>query len=357
MARLVYIPKLNSETWLHWSVKTTSSCLRDYRFEPPQKHRQYATQQVHELLDLDDSLWEMVENAPAVSEKPYWREQISIKNAETGLPTIDHVNIQAGTQRLLDLFKGEVGKALAHDDAGILPGLLKRWEDNFACILQKTEFNHWDNKDVSRFFSLTTGIGWQALMLDHCRTNTQPAFINTSLDSLDFSLIAMELNLGISSRNNPFQPNETNLIKPDGLAIRRDNSFAILEVKAPQDDADVQEAMLQALCGALAVYAKRQMIVEIAKSNFPEAKRIAFPMARIPSGEATMALYILISVTDKDGNNRGVSMTPAISDLARRIIQAWRPLKQVAFFFVDPNKESFVSRIPMTHVEQSSEDD
>lgn len=187
-------------------------------------------------------------------------------------------------------------------------------------------------------------------MLELSRSGGEPKFIDTTRQSLDFSLIAMQLNLGISSRNNPFQPNETNLIKPDGVAIRRDNSFAVLENKGPQDDADIYDAMLQALCGALAVYAKREMIVAITKSQIEDARRLAFPMARLPDGEPTMGLYVLVSKNDKDGVDRGVEMTPHVSSVAERFIQAWCPLKHIAFFFVDTSLDETLAKIPVSHV-------
>ena len=61
------------------------------------------------------------------------------------------------------------------------------------------------------------------------------------------------------------KPNERDLIKPDGLGVRRDGSFCVLEVKGPKDDGDLIRATLQGVCGVLAVYAKRKMIFQLTK--------------------------------------------------------------------------------------------
>ena len=69
-------------------------------------------------------------------------------------------------------------------------------------------------------------------MLERCRAAGGPHFVETGDPQLDFSLVSMELNLGISSKSNPFQPGKTDYIKPDGLGVRRaGKAFCVLEVK------------------------------------------------------------------------------------------------------------------------------
>ena len=130
-------------------------------------------------------------------------------------------------------------------------------------------------------------------MLEHCREGGSLRFIDTGDSVLDFALIAMDVNLGIRVRHNPFRRNHRGLIELDGLGVRQDGTLCVLEVKAEGDTNDLEFATWQAVCGALAIYAKRSMIVEIAREQ--RGRRPAVPNANVLELEPSLGAYVLMS--------------------------------------------------------------
>lgn len=151
---------------------------------------------------------------------------------------------------------------------------LSEWVNRLHAIVDKNDlFNHWDDDDCAGLCDPSTGIGWTARMLEFCRSGGQLRRITTTQPELDLALVVMELNLSISSRNNPFSPGIKDFVKPDGLGIRSDGTFGVLEVKAASDCPELFRATIQALCGAVGVFAKQKLIVDLAKK--PRGRRPA----------------------------------------------------------------------------------
>jgi hypothetical protein len=129
-------------------------------------------------------------------------------------------------------------------------------------------------------------------------------------------------------------------INPDGLSLRRDGTFAVLEVKGEKDCEELFRATMQALCGALAVYARREMILRLART--PVGRRPGAPDAVLPEDEPSLGLYVLVS-----SSNYRRPTIPAFRETLETLLRAFRPLREIAFFSVDPYRSDFPARLPV----------
>jgi hypothetical protein len=300
MPRLVYIPAHYPGTWLHWSWKGNASCLRDYRDDPPTEYRDRTTNEIELLLAAADAQGREAERI-AVHDTRRWRKIVSALNIETGLLPIpelpdedlDDVGVRQSSSReprLVDRFIEEVTRLLAHDRRDELSILLKSWSDRLVCIKNKIAvFNHWDDDEATRLHSDRSGIGWTSRWLEHSRSCGQPSYLALGDAALDIAVISIELNLSISKNDNLFR-NAGDSVNPDAIAIRRDRSMAVVEVKGPLDDHDWEKATLQGLCGVLALHAKRNMIAGVARTR--ARLRLAIDPELPPTGR-TLGLYVV----------------------------------------------------------------
>lgn len=325
MAKLVYIEQICTESWLHWSWRGQSSRLRDFRGKEPHVYRDYSTMRIRQLLANNTWPEKPAPRIP-VTDVVAWRDEIVLLNIDYGLIS------SPKSQRLLKVFIDQATKILKTGNANRLKSEFNRWKTKFACIKNKTEFNHWDHDDASLKMSINKGIGWTAIMLEHCRQRKKFQHIQTGKKPLDFAMLSMELNLGISSKNNKFQRGKTDFIKPDGLGVRRDNSFCVIEVKGPQDDDDLLKATLQAVCGALAVYAKRKMIVQIARNG--ARRRPPIKNRGIPKGRPSLSVYVIMS--SKTPRKHEMFQSKNIPyHYCKMILSAFPQLKEFVYFSVN----------------------
>jgi hypothetical protein len=159
-------------------------------------------------------------------------------------------------------------------------------------------------------------------MLEYCRCQGLCQYIDTKQKALDFALIAMELNLGISSKDNQFQHG------------RRD----FIEVKGPQDDPNLLTATLQGVCGALAICAKRDMIVRIAREKI--GRRPSFKVGRIPQRRCTVGVYVLVSA-------RIFQWDEKLEERCKLILNVFPELKEIVYFKVDTSQCGNFSTLPV----------
>jgi hypothetical protein len=354
MPKLIWIRELNPNTWLHWSSKGNASCLRDYRTSPPTEDRTYTTTEVGALLNKPGAIATEADRIPVTNEVA-WRRILSRHNLESSLtpiPEMEEVDLDAqGVEvsvskrdpSLVARFQEEVAPLLLHNRPAELAALLRNWGERFSCIKEKTDiFNHWDHDDATSKISSGSGIGWTSVMLEHCRTDGRANFISVPDEDLSFALVCMELNLGISKHDNLFRDAEGDSVKPDGIGVRSDSSFCVLEVKGPQDEHDWCKATLQALCGALALHAKREMIVKLASK--PAGRRPALRSARIPDSERSLGLYVIMS-----------AWPPASPDdeLERRmgmLLEACPIVREIAHFTIDHHVDDQLTSLPRPKV-------
>lgn len=338
MARFVYIREICPDSWLIWTTKNQGSCLRDYRKARPEDHH-LSTAQIKELLRKEGN---HQETAPYVSvdNARFWQEQQQFRNIESGL------KILTTRSRLLNDFKKHVGGILEGGNVKELRSEFGRWERIFCKIKRKKQFNHWDDDDATRLKCHDKGIGWTAGMLETCRAGRHPFFIGTGQSRLDFMLLAMELNLGISSKSNRHQPEERDFIKPDGLGVRQDGSFCVLEVKGPQDDGDLLKATLQGVCGALAVYAKRKMIFDLAKCESGRRPHVA--VKEIPIQRRTLGVYVLMSSKDAKGRQK-FKLEERVKVKCKLILQSFAQLSHIVYFSVSPGQSRDFSKLEISH--------
>ncbi len=184
-------------------------------------------------------------------------------------------------------------------------------------------------------------------MLEYCRANGQLRSIRTGRVGLDFAIIAVEVALGISSKSNPFQSGKQDYIEPDGIGVREaDGSFLVLEMKGPQDDRDLLSATLQAFCGALAVFAKREMIVRLARAA--GQRRPAVAHADLPSDRPSLGLYIMVVL--KAGEQVRIEDDLRIDTTLTLLKQAFPPMREVVYFIVGLEQLSSIGNLPFTRV-------
>lgn len=173
--------------------------------------------------------------------------------------------------------------------------------------------------------------------------------MRTGRPDLDFAVIAAEVSFGLSSKDNPFQPGHQDYIEPDGIGMREaGHSFLVLEVKGPQDDHDLLAATLQAFCGALAVYAKRTMVLRLAGLPGAAGRRRPAVAAELPDDRPSLGLYVLVVL--KAGEQlRGDDLTrlgPAV-DLLRA---TFPPLRDAVYFIVREDRLTGIGSLQPTAV-------
>lgn len=335
--QLVFLPMVNAKTWLLMTKRKQGTCLRDYSTTPHTSIRSYSLDELDAMLAQDGSY---SEKPPAFSRIPFsdevfWREQIAFRNAESGR----HGGVEE--RRLQERFKEQCMRALDQPGHAKLRAVFEHWTERFRCIKQKEQFNHWDNDPAASKYSAETGIGWTSQLLEQSRKNGKIHFIPTGCDITEFSLVAMELGFGISSKNNEFRKGQTDFIKPDGLALRRNGYFTVIEVKGPQDEADLIGPLLQTTCAALALVAKKEMIQRIAVKE--GERRPAFPRAEIPEARRSIGIHIL-SQAGPDGGPR-VPWTPKVESTCLTVINAFTRLEYVAYSFVSTDEARNLKRL------------
>ena len=334
MARLVYLPSVCDKSWLLWTVAGQGSCLRDYRFSPLDEKRQHSTADIQAMLNMPGHYWEMARNE-TYKNGDFWREEISFKNQSMSLDPITNVMEGANGHRLQSLFSSRIKPLLADGPSHELERFIGKWISGFSHVVERDQFNHWDNSDASEYQNINYGSSWTLAMLEYCRSTDELGFVSTGEQFLDFGLFAAEVCFGISSRNNPFQEGRQNSIQPDGLGLRRDRSIVVFEMKGPHDDHDPFTAMLQALCGALAVTAKRDWIVKTAESEGNRRPSIA--LAGVNNIAFSVNLYI--AIVPKEGESISISGDNRVGDSISRIKAAFPQLGDVVFFV--PSRSQF----------------
>ncbi len=86
MASLIYLPEINAETWLHWSYRDDSSCLRDLRIHPAKEIWEYSTEEVRALMCQPGTEQVDAPNHP-LTDRAFWRAEILKRNQN--LPCTD----------------------------------------------------------------------------------------------------------------------------------------------------------------------------------------------------------------------------------------------------------------------------
>jgi hypothetical protein len=297
------------------------------------------------MLTAPGHFWEMAPNV-SYKEVDYWREQISIKNVESGLPPIGDV-ADAGTRhRLLSLFVSQITPMLKDGRSRELRETIDRWVSGFTQVVEKEQFNHFDNTDATYLSNWRKGLGWTSAMLEYCRAGGTLEFIATGNADLDFAIISAELCFGLSSKTNPFQQGKQDYIEPDGLGVRRDGSFLVMEMKGPQDDHDLLTATLQALCGALALSAKREMCVRLAQS--PAQRRPTVSHPQFPDDRPSLGLYVV--VVQETGETMRLETDQRIEDAVSQMKAAFPALREVVYFVLAQSHFNSIGKLPIAKV-------
>jgi hypothetical protein len=349
MSRLVFIAQVSSKSVLHWSFKGNASCLRDYSTSRVAEIRSYTTEEINQLLTQPGNV-QLDAPSHNAEDVPFWRVHISEQNQRMGLAPLGALPATPGTAvasamterperaaNLVARFKAEVKPLLEHDRPKELAAILESWRLRLSCIKDCDEINHWDHDPAHSRMTLDDGIGWTALMLEFSRGEGKMRFIDVNQERLDFALIGMDVNLGISSHYNLFRLGERDYVKPDGLGLRRsDSSLCVVEVKGPKDVGDVYEATLQALCGALAVHAKREMFVRLVSSG--GGRRPAVPVVAIPEAHPSLGVYVLVS------KQIAVSV-PKLDRYMKLILEACPYVREICHFLVEPSADPTFSKL------------
>lgn len=335
--KLVYLPEINKSTWLLMTKVGQGACLRDYTTSPRNDDRRFTTEQLEEMLEQDGTYSEKLSSFSGIkyTDDPFWREQIEFRNAESGLTA------SVDERRLQERFKEESLTAISQRSEDALLSVFQRWVKRFECIKPKAQFNHWDDDSAKSRFNASTGIGWTSQLLEASRANGQVTFIPTDCPATDFSLVAMELGFGISSKNNPFRSGYKDFIKPDGLALRKSGYFTVLEVKGPQDEPGLIGPMLQAVCGGLAVVAKKYMLRSIARGT--GGLRPAFHRAEIPLKSRSLGVHILTHSRGQGGPRE--PWTQEVETACIAVMQAFRQLEYIAYSFVTNEQAQALNRL------------
>jgi hypothetical protein len=185
-----------------------------------------------------------------------------------------------------------------------------------------------------------------------------PRFIRTNEEALDFSLVGMEVVFAVAARNNQIEKNKEGRIRPDGIGIRKDGTFCVLELKV-EEDADPVEALLQALFGAMAVYKKRYRMVQIAQCERANL-RLPFANAKFPQGvrrygmvrgnepcERSLALYVVWPTNGVDGIPN-IQHRCDFRDKANIILKSCDFLREIACFEVDSMEQLESGQMPLS---------
>lgn len=325
MAKFIYIPAIEKNSWLHWSFRGSSSCIRDFRSSKTKEIRSYSTTEIAAYLCQPDSF---EEPAPPVAYEHhlYWQDQIRVRNIESGFSSVQV------KERLLIKFKKDLERCISSTPNG-LSGVIEHWHRRLRCAQDKRRvFNHWDNDNAQSRISPRTGLGWTSHLLEHCRYNSKPSYIKIGKRPVCFA--AMEISIGISSKRNPFFPNSVSSIRPDGLGIDKDGSLAIFEVKGPQDDLDPEKALLQGMLGAIAIHAKRDYIIELFKHEY--GRRPFIRQARVPKTLRSISVYALVSSVNLSGQH-GPTLTAEAREKLCMFADAAKMISRIGLVIVPRN--------------------
>jgi hypothetical protein len=337
--QLVYIPKLNKNTWLLMTKRLQGACLRDYSVQPCSEDRTKSAADLERFLKDKDTF---TEKLPAFSkirfdDHDFWKEQIRLRNVESGLePAVLR-------QRLQNEFKKECEPLLK--DRKKLRASFQRWIERFDCVKNKAQFNHWDNDSAADRFPATKGIGWTSQLLEASRHGGKLQLIETGVEETKFSLIAMEVGLSISSKSNRFGIG-TDYIIPDGIGLRKNGHFTVVEVKGPKDEKDLVQPLLQATCATLAVLAKSAMLGRIARSK--GLLRPAASRAEVPKKGSSLGIHIIMQSAPNGGPR--VKWTPQVEEVCMSIIAAFPQLKYIAYSFVSTQQAASLSSLSIDYL-------
>lgn len=342
MAELVLLNEVDPNTFLHYGVQGDSVCLRDFSRGsnvPPIGHRQYSRSEVERMLMLPGNLRVEGPRLP-IDQREDWYQFTVAENNRLGLSG----NTEPGQfTRLIDVFQAEVGPLLTAGDEAGLSAALKRWEGAFVSVPERVVLNPYDITNSTGLKPLTHGLGWTAAMLEHSRQGGLLQPVCAGQEFLDFSLVGMSVQFSLPAAANTYVPGRIGGVQLDGLGVRADGSFCILEVKAVNDVPAVYQATVQDLCGSVAVYAKRQMIVDIvARGN---GLRPAVPKARIDNEAPSLGLYVLI-----DSKHVPNFEDATLERQLQLMLRAFPPLREIAYFAVDPQAVDFPALIPVGKV-------
>lgn len=337
--QLVFIPEINKTTWLLMTKREDGACLRDYSVQPCREDRTRSVTDLEKLLGKDGSYFEKL---PAFSKIPFgehdfWKQQVELRNAELGLPT--NVN----RQRLQNEFKNECQPCWGNQRA--LQATFERWISRFKHVKDKVQFNHWDNDSSESKYPATKGIGWTSQLLEASRRGGKLRLIQTGSDETDFSLVAMEVGFSISSKDNPFGEGK-DIIIPDGIGLRKNGYFTVVEVKGPQDERDLVEPLVQATCAALAVVAKTNMLQRIAKAS--GKLRPASKCAEVPKQRRSLGIHVIMQAA-KTGGPR-VKWTEQVEQRCAEIINVFGQLKYIAYSFVSEKQANNLVSLPTDYL-------
>ncbi|MEZ6142060.1 MAG: hypothetical protein R3B84_15960 [Zavarzinella sp.] len=341
MPNLIFIREIDPNTYLHYSYLAETARLRDYSrgpYAPPEMICGYTTQQIQKLLQNEGT---RLEKAPdhRVDDYAFWHNIIRERNDLLYLSGNDKTGCFT---RLLDQFHAEIAPFVRHNNKRELSERLQIWRKKLERIVTKNStFNHWDNDDASGF-PINEGIGWASRMLEFSREENKLQFIRTDDESLDFSLLSIETNMSISANNNPFVQGARSSINLDGLGIRRDGTFCVIEIKAEADTHELFRATVQALCGAVAVVAKQKMICNLVEKA--AGRRPAFISPALLN-KSSIGLYVMV-----DSRHYYVPEGTAFIESISILIDAFPPLSEVVYFSVNPQSEEFPSKISLNHV-------
>lgn len=337
--QLVYIPAVNKNTWLLMTKRGQGTCLRDYSVNPVAEDRTKSTADLKRLLAVDGSF---TERLPAFSKIPFaksdfWRKQIELRNAESGLVSNNQRN------RLQEEFKKECEPLLNNPPE--LEAIFERWKKRFKCVKDKVQFNHWDDDCSANRFPAKKGIGWSSQLLEASRLGGTRRLIPTGRDDTDFSLIAMEVGLSISSKYNLFGEGADYII-PDGIGLRKNGHFTVVEVKGPKDEKELVPPLLQATCATLAVVAKSAMLSQIAKTK--GLLRPAVARAAVPTNARSLGIHIIM----QSGGNGGprVPWTGDVESACTSVIAAFPQLKYIAYSFISNQQSASLTSLSIDYL-------
>lgn len=340
--KFVYIPSIRKETWLLWSKKANTVCLREYTADRVKKIKSLGLQEANALLSQSDSRVDTNACYNTIPSKlvGFWFQLSNSLNVRDRLvPADDKDKLQA-------IFKLRCMQPLLDGEVKQLQAIFDYWKSLFSSIREKEAvFNAYDCKDTTGRFKADHGKSWQSQLLELSRKDGKGMFVDTGHLLTDFSLVCMELTFAISAKNNPIFPGAESRIAPDGLGIRRNGFLTILEIKGPSDDSDLLGPLLQATCGALAVVAKKDRLCEIARTS--NGLRPKYGNARVPK-KRSVGIHIL---TAKHKKKRKLeSWSPDTELLCKRVLQAFPQLQYIAYSFVVPEDTNGFTKIQVDHL-------
>ena len=139
MAKLVYIPTINRNTWLHLTRKGQSTCLRDFSREPrPAPTRAYKWTEIQELLELSGSHEVKPPPHHEHTEVPYWQNIVRMFNGDPNFPAppddpFDNDEDAGNPTRLPLLLRDEADVLIQNRDVVGLARLFEEWIPKARC--------------------------------------------------------------------------------------------------------------------------------------------------------------------------------------------------------------------------------